>query len=168
MEAEWFILHKVFFLDRDGLINRKTVEHDYIRTWSEFEFLPGVHEAVKKINDAGYYVIVITNQQGVARNIMTIADVNDIHQKMKIELKKFNAFIDGIYVCPHAEGTCTCRKPDIGLFHMAEQEFEIDKDGSWMIGDSEVDEQAGKKYGIQTIVTTDLLDAVEQILNEAL
>ena len=167
MEAVWSILRKAFFLDRDGLINRKAAEHDYIKTWSEFEFLPGVHEAVKKINDAGYYVIVVTNQQGVARKMMTIADVNDIHHRMCMEFTKSGACIDGIYVCTHAKGTCTCRKPEIGLFHMAEQDFEIEKNGSWMIGDSEVDEQAGKKYGVRTIVTNDLLSAVQKIIKEA-
>lgn len=164
MEVEWFILYKTVFLDRDGLINQQAPEHDYIKSWEDFCFLPGVPEAIHKLNVAGYLVFVVTNQRGIARGMMRMEDVATIHEQMCRELARDGAFIQKVYVCPHEIGTCTCRKPDIGLFLQAEQEFEIDKQNSWMIGDSDSDVQAGKNYGIRTIKTKSLASAVSQIL----
>lgn len=157
-------MHKAVFLDRDGLINRQAPEHDYIKSWADFRFLPGVSEAVRRLNEAGYLVLVVTNQRGVARGIMTMEAVNEIHETMCRELAKAGAHIHKVFVCPHESGTCTCRKPDIGLFLQAEREFEIDKRKSWMVGDSDSDVEAGRKYGIRTIKTHSLLSAVDQIL----
>ena len=94
--------------------------------------------------------------------------VNDIHSFMCDELEKASAHIDGIYVCPHDDGECDCRKPQIGLFLMAEKDFSIDKTCSWMVGDSESDIKAGKRYGIKTILTDRLQDAVATILQESI
>ena len=157
---------KVVFLDRDGLINQQAAKHDYIKSWAEFRFLPGVPEAVHKLNDAGYLVLVVTNQRGVSRGMMTIETVDDIHENMCLELARVGAHIDGIYVCPHESGTCTCRKPDIGLFLQAEQEFKIDRHRSWMVGDSDSDVEAGRRYGVQAIKTESLPYAVSQILGD--
>lgn len=159
-------MHKAMFLDRDGLINKSAPLHEYIQSWEQFEFLPNVQQAIRKLNDAGYFVIIVTNQRGVARGLMTLEDVSEIHKQMCSELDKAGAHIDGIYVCPHENGTCNCRKPDTGLLLMAEQDFDIDKAYSWLIGDSETDRQAALKYGIRAIVTTDLLSAVNQILED--
>lgn len=159
-------MHSAVFLDRDGLINRKAEEHDYIKCWSEFSFLPDVPDAIARLNHAGYLVFVVTNQRGVARGLMSAADLQSIHEKMCAELQLRGAHIDGIYVCPHDIGQCHCRKPDIGLFIQAEQDFQIDKSGSWMVGDSDSDVYAGTNYGVKTIQTTKLLEAVERILEE--
>ena len=166
MAAEWCILYKAIFLDRDGLINQQAPEHDYIKSWADFHFLPGVPEAVRKLNEAGYLVLVVTNQRGVARGMMTMEAVNEIHETMCRELAEVGAHIHKVYVCPHESGTCNCRKPDIGLFLQAEQEFEIDKRESWMVGDSDSDVEAGRRYGVQTIKTQNLSSAVRQILGE--
>lgn len=166
MEAGWFILYKTVFLDRDGVINRQAPEHDYIKSWDEFQFLPKVSEAIRKLNDAGYLVLVVTNQRGVARGMLTMEDVNKIHEKMCLHLAKSGAVIRKVYVCPHEEGTCTCRKPDIGLFLQAEHDFDIDKKKSWMIGDSDSDVEAGRRYEIRTIKTDSLMSAVERLLGE--
>ena len=157
-------MRKAVFLDRDGIINRQAPEHDYIKSWQEFSFLSGVPEAVRKLNEAGYLVLIVTNQRGVARGMMTMDAVSDIHEKMCRELAKTEAYVDGIYVCPHENGTCTCRKPEIGLFLQAEQEFEIDKSQSWMVGDGDSDVEAGQRYGVRTIHTKSLSDAVKYIL----
>lgn len=157
-------MRKAVFLDRDGIMNRQPPEHDYIKSWQEFRFLPGAPEAVCRLNQAGYLVLIVTNQRGVARGMMTMDDVSDIHERMCRELAKTGAHVDGIYVCPHESGTCTCRKPEIGLFLQAEQEFEIDKCQSWMVGDSNSDVLAGQRYGIRTIQTKSLPDAVRYIL----
>lgn len=157
-------MYKTVFLDRDGLINRQAPEHDYIKSWDEFQFLPGVPEAIRKLNEAGYLVLVVTNQRGVARGMMRMENVTAIHEKMCQELTNTGAVVSRVYVCPHETGTCTCRKPDIGLFLQAEQEFEIDKENSWMVGDGDSDVEAGRRYGIRAIKTKCLAVAVDQIL----
>ncbi len=119
------------------------------------------------LNLAGYLVLIITNQRGIARGLMSAADLQRIHEKMCAELQSRGAHIDGIYVCPHDIGQCHCRKPDIGLFLQAEQDFQIDKTRSWIVGDSDSDVEAGNNYGVKTIQTTKLIEAVERILEEA-
>lgn len=164
MEVEWFTLYKTIFLDRDGLINQQAPEHDYIKSWKEFRFLPGVPQAIRQLNEAGYLVLVITNQRGVARGMLQLETVTAIHKKMCQELAKNGAFIQKVYVCPHEIGTCSCRKPDVGLFLQAEKDFRIDKEHSWMIGDSDSDVEAGRRYGVKTIKTNDLSIAAKKIL----
>lgn len=157
-------MYKTVFLDRDGLINQKAPEHDYIKSWEEFRFLPGVAEAIRRLNDAGYLVLVVTNQRGVARGMMSMSAVDEIHKAMCRALDEAGAHIEKVYVCPHEAGTCNCRKPDIGLFLQAERDFEIDRQHSWMVGDSDSDVEAGQRYGVRTIQTTSLPFAVMQIL----
>ncbi len=173
---------KVIFLDRDGVINRKAPEHAYIYEWEKFEFLPGAVEAIRKCSKAGYLVIVVSNQRGIARGIFTHSQADGLHAKMCRELKKEGAEIYRVYICPHENGACECRKPKPGLFLQAEQELlqerqiKIDKDGSWMIGDAKTDILAGRTYGVHTVwigaeegrladMTADsLLDAVNKII----
>lgn len=155
---------KAVFLDRDGLLNRQAAPHHYIHRREDFIFLPGVPGAVRRLNEAGYLVIVVTNQRGVARGMLTMAEVEDVHAYMRDELRKWNAHIDGIYICPHEVGECRCRKPDIGLFLMAERDFPIDKEKSWMVGDSGTDVEAGMRYGVRTLMSSQLPQAVETIL----
>lgn len=148
----WFILHnKVAFLDRDGVINEKAGMHDYIKSWKEFHFLPDVDKAIRKLNRCGFKIIIVTNQRGIARGIMNVDVLNDIHRRMCIVLENQSAIIEKIFVCPHDIDECHCRKPEIGLFLQAEKEYKIDKEKSFMIGDSRTDIQAGKKYGVKTI-----------------
>lgn len=148
---------KTVFLDRDGVINVKAPEGDYIKSWKEFHFLPHAIDAIRLLNDNNWRVIIITNQRGIARNLMTLKNLQDIHSAMGKELCRYGARIDAIYVCPHEKGTCHCRKPDIGLFLQAEKNFSIDKSKSWMIGDSKSDIEAGKSYGIRTIAVANLI-----------
>ncbi len=170
------------FLDRDGVINKKTgIPATYVRNVQEFELLPNVVHAIKRLNDSGYLVVVATNQRGVARGLMTMADVESIHKYMKEELCKCGARIDAIYVCPHEDGTCECRKPKPGLFKKAFEDFDIDKSRSFMIGDSKSDMEAADACGIKGILVDDgeadasnwvkahdLTSAVEMILGEAI
>lgn len=121
-------------------------------------------ESIRQLNLAGYLVLVVTNQRGVARGMMTMDDVRDIHQFMLEELEKLGARVDGIYVCPHNEGECSCRKPEIGLFLMAEKDFLIDRERSWMVGDSGTDVEAGERYGVRSLLTDNLRGAVKTIL----
>lgn len=141
---------KIAFLDRDGVINEKAPPHDYIKSWAEFRFKPGAIEGIKLLNEAGYKVVIVTNQRGIARGMMAEEMLNEIHQNMIEVLKTHGAVIDAIFYCPHENGTCTCRKPDIGLFLQAEKNFMIDKSRSFIIGDSQSDIEAGKRYGIKS------------------
>ena len=166
MAVRWSTLRKTVFLDRDGLINVKPSEHDYVKCWSEFYFLPGVPQAIKRLNENGYLVVIVTNQRGVARGIMTLDEVKNIHAEMCAFLRKCGSKIDAIYICPHEDGTCTCRKPQTGMLLKAEKDFEIDKEKSWMIGDSDSDMECAKRYGIAAIKSTSLAEAVEMILGE--
>ena len=159
-------MRKAVFLDRDGLINIKAPEHDYIKNWCEFCFLPGVAQAIKLLNDSGYLVVIVTNQRGVARGAMTLEDVESIHAKMCSYLRSCGAKIDAIYVCPHEAGTCNCRKPQTGMLVKAENDFGIDKEKSWMIGDSDSDIECAKRFGIAAVKSTDLAGAVKRILGE--
>lgn len=158
-------MSKAVFLDRDGVINRCAAPHEYIACWDRFEFLPGVKTAIRLLNEAGYLVLIVSNQRGVARGMMSMGDVEDIHRQMCKALEEAGARIDGIYVCPHDVGQCSCRKPEIGLFLQAERDFPIDKAASWMVGDSDADAEAGSRYGVRTIQTESLPGAVEQILS---
>jgi histidinol-phosphate phosphatase family protein len=151
MEAGLFTLRKTVFLDRDGVINCCAPPHCYIRRWEDFVFLPGVAEGIRLLNEAGYRVVIVTNQRGVARGLMTLSDVREINERMRTELEANGAFIDQILICPHENGTCDCRKPDIGMFLTAEKTEPVDKRYSYMIGDSDTDIEAGKRYGIKTI-----------------
>lgn len=159
-------MRKAVFLDRDGVINERAPVHQYIAKWNEFKILPGALEAIKRLNNAGFYVFVITNQRGIARGIITQEQVDELHKKLQEELEQINGRIDAFYVCPHNEGECICRKPGIGLLQQAEREFQFSKTESWTIGDSNSDIEAGLKFGTKAIKTDSLKDAVEEILKE--
>lgn len=145
-------MSKTVFLDRDGVINACAREHDYIKNWEEFRFLKGAAEGIRALNEAGYQIVVVTNQRGVARGIMTAETVDEIHKRMRRELQRRGARIDAVFVCPHNDGECDCRKPKPGLFLRAEKVLSIDKAASWMVGDSESDVVAGARYGVRTIL----------------
>ena len=155
-------MNKAVFLDRDGVINQKAPEHDYIKNWDEFHFLPSVKEAIRRIRENGYLVIVVTNQRGIARGLMTEKDLKEIHRKMCEELQKCGAYIDDIFYCPHdIKDNCTCRKPQPGMLIQAQNKWDIDFAQSYIIGDSDSDIEAGRRVGCQGILTTDLMEAVE-------
>lgn len=145
-------MNKAVFLDRDGVINRKApAEDDYITRWEEIEILPGVCQAIAWLNRVGFKVIVVTNQRGVAKGHITIAQLESIHERMCQHLARAGARIHGIYYCPHGlEPPCTCRKPEPGMLFEAARAHNVDLAVSWMIGDSERDVEAGKRAGCRT------------------
>ena len=150
---------KAIFLDRDGTINKYV---GFLRDIYDFELLPGVAEAIRKINESGYLAIVITNQPVIARGEVTWEQLEEIHNKMETLLGKEGAYLDAIYFCPHHpdkgfEGEipelkidCDCRKPKPGLIYKAAEEFNIDLSQSWMVGDGKNDILAGKNAGCKT------------------
>jgi D-glycero-D-manno-heptose 1,7-bisphosphate phosphatase len=178
-------------MDRDGVINQKAPEGEYITRWEDFHFLPGVTEAIALLNRAGLSVIVVTNQRCIAKGLMTVTDLEKMHERMNDFLERAGAAIDGIYYCPHELGqSCSCRKPAPGMLLEAARCRGIELPASWMIGDSDIDIEAGKNAGCKTarlmaitettneagsregnrnradIVALSLLDAVREILHQ--
>ena len=156
-------VRRAVFLDRDGVINKKAPEGDYIKNWDEFEFLPGVEKAIRTFNENGFLVIIVSNQRGIARGLMTEEDLKEIHSKMREELAKDGAVIDGIYYCPHdLDDHCGCRKPAPGLLLEAAKEHNVDLSQSWMIGDQESDIEAGRRAGCKTILISNAISRFEK------
>ena len=155
---------RAIFLDRDGTINKYV---GFLRNADEFELLEGVAEAVKQINASGYLAIVVTNQPVIARGEVTFEELEKIHNKMETLLGKEGAFLDAIYYCPHhphkgypgerseLKIECDCRKPKPGMLLKAAEDFNIDLEQSWMIGDGENDIKAGLNAGCKTALIAD-------------
>ena len=140
------------FLDRDGVINRKAPEGEYITAWDQFEFLPRAVEGLRLLKRAGWRLIVVTNQRGVALGRMTAAGLEDIHRQMQNELTAAGAGVDAIYSCTHDRGVCHCRKPETGLFEQAQRDWpEIDFAASAVIGDSPSDMQAADRLSCRKV-----------------
>ena len=140
------------FLDRDGVINRRIVD-DYVKNAEEFEFLPLVPESLGKLSGIFNRLIVVTNQQGIGKGILTGDDVESVHQHFLLEIKPFQANINKIYVCPDLESMGShMRKPNIGMALAAQKDFpDIDFEKSIMVGDSQSDMDFGKKAGMITV-----------------
>lgn len=150
-------MERVIFLDRDGTLNE---EVNYLHRKEDLKILEGVPEAIRLFKEHGYKIVVVTNQAGVARGYYTEAEVEALHLYMNELLKPQGAEIDYFFYCPHHPEhgigeygkVCHCRKPATGMFEMAQQYFDVDKEGSWMIGDKLIDVEAGKNYGVHTVL----------------
>jgi histidinol-phosphate phosphatase family protein len=145
-------MRKAVFLDRDGTIARDV---HYCRRPEDFEILPTVPQAIRLLNENGFKVIVVTNQSGIARGHFTEETLTQIHDKMKHELAKYDAKVDAVYYCPHhPDDSCECRKPGIALFRKAAHEHGIDLQSSYVVGDMQMDIDAGKALGCKTVLVT--------------
>jgi D-glycero-D-manno-heptose 1,7-bisphosphate phosphatase len=161
------ILRKVVFLDRDGVINRDSP--DYIKSWSEFEFLPGSLEAINLLTLNGFTTIVITNQSVINRKMVSGNVLDDIHTRMKQAVTSNGGQIKDIFFCPHVpEDRCHCRKPSPGLIFRAKQKYRIDISTSVMIGDSAKDIECARNAGCghAVLVKTGNGSEAEKILKE--
>lgn len=139
---------RAVFLDRDGVLNRKLPEGYYVTTPEELEMIPGAAQAVRRLNDSGWLVFLVTNQRGIALGKLTEAGLDAVHQKLEKELANAGAHLDGLYICPHEKDSCDCRKPKPGLLFQAKKEFpQIEFSQSAIIGDAESDIEAGKAAG---------------------
>jgi len=140
------LLQKVVFLDRDGVINRDSP--NYIKSWAEFEFLPGSIEAIKTFTNNGFTTIIISNQSAINRNLMPMKKLDYIHQMMKKTVKSQGGEIKDIFFCPHTpEDGCDCRKPKPGLIFAAQKIYKIDLSTSTMIGDTVKDIECANNAG---------------------
>ncbi len=144
----------VLFLDRDGVIN---VDVGYLSDPAQLEFIPGAIEAMKEAQTRGYDIIVVTNQSGVARGYYTEEDVQALHAEMSRRLEAEGVHILAYYYCPHhPEGTveaykkaCDCRKPNPGMLTKAIEEWHVDVDGSFLVGDKPSDVEAAESIGMR-------------------
>ncbi|MBZ0242518.1 MAG: HAD family hydrolase [Bacteroidales bacterium] len=144
------------FLDRDGVINKRPF-NDYVKRITDFEFLPGVFEALEILNPIFTRIVVATNQQGVGKGLMTKIVLDEIHQWMQQEIEKHNGRIDAVFYCTDLNTAKeNCRKPAITMAEQAQQRFpEIDFEKSIMVGDTESDIQFGKNAGMKTVLIGD-------------
>lgn len=141
------------FLDRDGVINKR-IPGAYVQEWSAFEFLPGVLDALKIFNSIFGRIVVVTNQQGIGKGLMSTADLTVLHRRMLQTVEEKDGRIDRIYFCPDlANQPANCRKPAPTMALQAQKDFpEINFKRSLIIGDSFSDIQFGTKLGMQTLL----------------
>ena len=168
------------FIDRDGTLIE---EVNFLSKVDDLRVYSYTAEALRLLKERGFYIVVVTNQSGIGRDIYTEIDMHSIHQAMQREL---DGAIDAFYFCPHLpDAGCECRKPGLGMLRYAERDLDIDLQMSWMIGDKRLDVETGKKAGIGSalvltgygsqhvaeiddrpdVIGKDLLDAVRQIVS---
>ncbi|MGH7233309.1 MAG: HAD-IIIA family hydrolase [Nitrospiraceae bacterium] len=156
-------------LDRDGVLNKKAPKAQYVRLWREFEWLHGAKEALRLFTEAGYRVIIVSNQAGVARGEMTEMQLLEIHERMKQETAGAGGRIDAVYYCPHDwNGGCECRKPKPGMLFQAQHDYNLDLSRTLFIGDDERDAQAADAAGCPSTLLADgrtLLDVARTVVN---
>ena len=176
------------FLDRDGVLNQNRA--DYVRSWEQVEFLPGVFEAMQRLAGSPFVVVVVTNQSAVGRGLMAVEGLAAINGGIVQQVQQAGGRIDAVYACPHRpDQGCTCRKPRPGMLLQAAQELGIDLARSYLVGDAVSDMEAalsagcqpvmvrtgrGRKqaagladYGLQAVpVVADLGEAVDLILDQ--
>jgi D-glycero-D-manno-heptose 1,7-bisphosphate phosphatase len=139
------------FLDRDGVINRRRADH--VKSWAEFEFIPGSLEALARLRRMNGRAVVITNQASVGRRLLSQEELIGIHQRMRKAVFISGGRIDGIYACVHLpEEGCRCRKPGTQLFEQATAELGIDLFDSFMVGDSDSDVAAARAVGARPVL----------------
>lgn len=142
---------EAIFLDRDGVINENRPDH--VKNWHEFEFLPEVLPSIRRLAETGMPIFVITNQAVIARKLVTLDTLNDIHSRMYDGIVQAGGRIDKIYYCPHDnDDHCDCRKPQPGMLKQAAAEFGIDLTRSFVVGDAWTDMQAGMAVGAHSIL----------------
>lgn len=143
---------RVVFVDRDGVINVDLIG-DYIKRWDEFRFHEKVPEGLKRLADAGYKIILISNQAGVGDGVFSEKAMWEIHEKMLAALKEQGVGIHASYYCLHGkEARCDCRKPKTGLFCQAARKLAFEKSQTYFLGDKSSDVEAGKNFGLKTIL----------------
>jgi D-glycero-D-manno-heptose 1,7-bisphosphate phosphatase len=166
------VADKAVFFDRDGVLD---VDQGYLFRQDQLQWIPGAREAVAYLTKQGYKIFVVTNQSGIARGYYTIADMEKLHAFMQEEFQKTGGAITKFYYCPHhpTKGTipeysiaCNCRKPKPGMILKAFEEYDLDKEGSFMIGDMPKDMEAARAAGIRgyQFAGGNLLEFVEKIL----
>jgi D-glycero-D-manno-heptose 1,7-bisphosphate phosphatase len=149
-------LRRAAFLDRDGVLNRKMPEGEYVTTPEQFELLPGAVEGLRLLAEAGYRLIVVTNQRGVSRGRLTLPELASIHQKMQHLLASGGVVLDAVYFCPHASAECGCRKPEPGMLLRAFADYpDLVPAECVLFGDSASDIEAARRAGVPSVRVTE-------------
>jgi D-glycero-D-manno-heptose 1,7-bisphosphate phosphatase len=153
LTALTLMARRAVFLDRDGTLNADRA--DYVKRLEELSWLPGIFEPLRRLNEAGFELIVVTNQAAVAKRLTDEEEIERIHQEMASELARNGIQVAGFYYCPHGERDgCECRKPRPGLLLRAAAQLDIDLSRSWIVGDRERDLAAGWAAGCRAILLT--------------
>lgn len=159
---------KYIFLDRDGVINERPPKAEYICKPDDFKWLPGAMDALKKLTDSGYFIILISNQAGIARGIMTDEDFWNVQAKMSADLETIGVKIGAVYYCPHGwDDKCECRKPKPGMLYQAQKDYSINLTDCVVIGDDVRDIITAHNANMKGILVTEnysLNDAVNDLL----
>ena len=145
---------QLVLLDRDGTLNVKAPEGEYVTSEAALELLPGAGDAVARLNRSGIGVAVVTNQRGVALGRMTERDLEAVHAGLARRLEAHGARIDAVYHCPHERGACECRKPEPGMLLRAARDFGAAPGRTVMVGDAGSDVEAGRRAGMVTVQLT--------------
>ncbi len=166
-QTEEFLARRpAVLLDRDGVLNRRPPRAEYIRRPEEFEWLPGALEALRLLQGAGFRVIVVSNQAGVARGVMSEADLAAVHARMSAEARAAGGLIYAVYHCPHDwEAGCDCRKPRPGMLFQAQRDFALDLTRTPFIGDDERDRQAAEAAGCPFVLVSERHSLYEATLD---
>jgi D-glycero-D-manno-heptose 1,7-bisphosphate phosphatase len=145
--------YKHVILDRDGVLNHEARDSGYVREPAEFRWLPGALEALAILRRAGVHLTVATNQSGVGRGLMSLAQLAAVHDRMLTEAASNRATLDAVLFCPHApEDRCACRKPEPGLIHEAIRRSGIAAADSLVVGDAERDLEAAARAGVRAVL----------------
>ncbi len=159
-------MRKCVFIDRDDTVAKNV---PYCDSPDKFHLFPGIPEQIRRLNEAGYLVIMITNQSGINRGYFTEETLKAIHDKMNREIEAAGGHLDAIYYCPHRpDENCACRKPNTLNGERAVKDFDIDVAQSYMIGDTDMDVGFGERLGCRTIKVGEdvsFKDAVDRILS---
>jgi D-glycero-D-manno-heptose 1,7-bisphosphate phosphatase len=170
LTSEFLSNRPTIILDRDGVLNRKPPKAEYVKHWGEFHWMPGAKEALGMLGAAGFRIIIVSNQAGIARKAMTVDDVEAIHRRLKAEASAGGGEIAGIFYCPHHwDDGCQCRKPLPGMLYQAQRQFHFDLTRSLFIGDDERDGQAAAAAGCPFQLvdeSTSLITAVRELLHQ--
>lgn len=144
---------KAFFFDRDGVVNYRIV-NDYVKSYKEMVIIPDFIPFFKLVKEKGYLAILVTNQQGIGKNILTYEDFNNVTIFMQVSLKKLTGYLfDDIYFCPDLQSNNSpFRKPEPGMILQAASKWNINLTLSWIVGDNSTDIIAGKKAGVKTVL----------------
>jgi histidinol-phosphate phosphatase family protein len=156
-------------LDRDGVLNRKPPQASYVRSWDEFEWITGAKEAIALLTQHGYRLIVVSNQAGIGRGVMSEEDLARVHERMLAEVAESRGAIEAIYHCPHDwNDGCECRKPRPGMLLQAQRDFDLNLSRVVFLGDDERDAQAADAAGCRSLLVSSdksLLDLARELVS---
>jgi len=148
MTKTFFAREPAVLIDRDGVLNKKMPKGEYVKSWADWQWLDGALDALRLFHERGYKTILISNQAGIARGVMTLNDLNSIHTRMKDDVRAAGGGIEAIYFCPHHwDEDCFCRKPKPGMLFAAQKDYHLDLSRTTFIGDDERDGLAADAAG---------------------